>query len=309
MPEQNSQKIKILKRRAFFSILLGIIMVFAACFGFYLGFKQVRQPTLIVLTFHGITDKPIKPWETSWEKLNSIITRLQNHDYKFISPRTFAEKLNQQSFSGRNCLITFDDGLKTSAEAIKRLYKEKQISSAFFILTDFIGKNTYIEASDLKDLQNNFDCHIGLHGKRHYEVTKIIKDGDNLLNELENAKSELATLSGQQITWYSYPFGDYNASATAVIASSSFEFAFTVDGYNVDFDVDHKLIPRIMYLRGADAAKAPSPLDWAPPESAQKGSLTITLSCLVGFISLSWIVRAFFLLRTIKKSLQSQKNR
>ena len=295
-----------MKRRAFFSILIGIVMIAAACFGFYLGFKQVKHPTLIVLTFHGITDKPLKPWETNWDNLSSILNRLENHDYKFISPQEFTEMLNQQSFSGRNCLITFDDGLKTSAEAIKRLYKEKQISSVFFIITDFIGKNTYINAADLKELQNNFGCQVGLHGKRHYEVTKIIKDGDDLLNELESAKSDLSQLTERPVTWYSYPFGEYNASATSVIASSSFKFAFTVDGYNVDPDVDHKLIPRIMYLRGADAAQAPSPLDWAPPEFAQKGSLTITLSCLVGFISLSWIVRAFFLLKTIKKSLESQ---
>jgi peptidoglycan/xylan/chitin deacetylase (PgdA/CDA1 family) len=146
-----------------------------------------------------------------------------------------------------------------------------------------------------------------LHGKRHYEVTKIIAEGDNLLEELETAKAELATLSGQPITWYSYPYGEYNASATAVIASSSLRYAFTIDGYNVDPDVNTRLIPRIMYLRGAEAAQAPSPLDWAPPDLAQKGSLTITLSCLVGFISLSWIVRAFFLLKSIRKTLLANK--
>ncbi len=293
-----------LKKKAFFSIIVAIFLIAGGCFGFYLGWKQVKAPVLLALTFHGVTDSPTLPWEIRYEELDRIISQLKRHDFNALSPAEFEQKVKMRSNTGRNFLITFDDGLKTSAEAIKKLFSEKSICSAFFIITDEIGKENYVDIETLKDLQNNYGCKIGLHGKRHYEVTKIMAENGDLVEELEQARAYLADALNSSINWYAFPFGEYNASAVAAIASTSLELCFTVDGFEIDPDADFKLLPRVMYLRGGIAAGAPDPLDWAPPKLARTGSLTITLACLVIFISLSWIVRA----RNLLRALQAQKN-
>ncbi|GAB4270028.1 MAG: hypothetical protein Kow0029_06510 [Candidatus Rifleibacteriota bacterium] len=304
----SNKQLQTLKKRAFFSILTAIFLIIAGCIGFYLGWKQVKAPILLVLNFHGITDSPSAPWETNYSDLEHILNTMKRNDYEFLSPQAFESALKSRVHEGRKLLVTFDDGLKSSAEAIKKLYKEKGISCAFFIVNDFIGKENYVNKEDLVDLANNYNCKIGLHGQRHYEITKILNENVDLGQELEQAKEQLSAIISRPVTWYAYPFGDYNASATRVIASSSFEIAFTIDGYNIDPDVDFKLVPRIMYLRGGANAGAPDPLDWAPPKIARNGSLTITLACLVFFISLSWIFRSINLLKFVRKVKEEQSS-
>jgi peptidoglycan/xylan/chitin deacetylase (PgdA/CDA1 family) len=305
MTDQKKQQIATLKRRALFAIITAIFLIIGGCYGFYLGWKQVKAPTLLALAFHGVTDKPSLPWETNFSELDEILSSLKLHDFNILTPDQFEIALKNRNFSGRNLLLTFDDGLKTSAQAIKKLYNEQKISSAFFIVTDFIGKENYVDEQTLKELATDFNCKIGLHGKRHYEITKIMAEGDDLLSELDQARTRLAEIVEKPVNWYAYPFGEYNASSVAIIASTSFDFAFTIDGYNIDEDVDFKMIPRVMHLRGAP--DAPSPRDWAPPKVARTGSLTITLACLVLFISLSWIFRATNLLKAVKHIEKQEK--
>lgn len=289
-----------LRKKAIFSIIVANVLIIAGIFGFYLGWRQVKAPVLLALTFHGVTDTPTLPWEIRYQELENIISSLQRHDFKALTPIEFEQLIKTGHRADRSFIVTFDDGLKTSAEAIKKLYREKGISSAFFILTDELGKEAYVDREMLIDLQSNYNCKIGLHGKRHYEVTKILAEGADLAKELDQARAYLADAIGQPVNWYAYPFGEYNASATAVIASTSFDMAFTVDGFEIDGDADKNLLPRVMYLRGGNNAGAPDPLDWAPPQMARTGSLTITLACLVLFISLSWIFRAINLLKAVK---------
>lgn len=300
---------KALRRKAIFSIIVAVVLIGAGCFGFYLGWKQATAPVLLALTFHGVTDSPTLPWEIRYSELENIINTLKRHDFAALTPADFENLVKTRNLSGRKFLLTFDDGLKTSAETIKKLYTEKGISSAFFVINDELGKENYVDAEILQDLQKNFACKIGLHGKRHYEVTKILGEGGDLLAELDQARAYLAQIIDRPITWYSYPFGEYNASAVATIASTSFELAFTIDGYEIDHKAELKLLPRVMYLRGGAGAGAPDPLDWAPPKIARTGSLTITLACLVLFISLSWIFRALNLLKAIKISEKAEKEK
>jgi hypothetical protein len=178
-----------LKRKAVFSIVAALVLNIIGLGGFLIGYKQVKAPFLIVLNFHGVVEKPAYPWEITWSGLNKILNALEKHDFKPITPKNFEEKFNQRDFSsGRYYLVTFDDGLESSVTAIKKLYEQRGISSAFFIVTNLVGSKNYTDYPTLETLKNDFSCKIGLHGKRHYEVTKIIEEGQDLLKELEEAR-------------------------------------------------------------------------------------------------------------------------
>lgn len=298
---KNTQPLKKLRSKIWLSAIISLVLFVAGAIGFYFGWQQVKKPVLVVLAFHGVTDKPSFPWEIYPDTLENFLSQFKRYDYLPVDPVSFSEMF-QHGFSSRNFLLTFDDGLKTSAETIKRLFRERGIKSVFFIVTDLIGKPGYVSAQDISELQNSFGCHIALHGKRHYEVTKIINEGHNLTAELEQARKDLGSITGNNIEWYAYPFGDYNASAAACIASTGIKMAFTIDGTDISEASDRMLIPRVMYLKGAKEAGEADPADWTPPRSAGTGSLTITLSILVVFFGMSWLLKAMMFARTLKQS-------
>lgn len=299
MPDRD---VKGLLRKTIFSAIVSIGLFLAALFGFYLGWQQIKRPVLVTLAFHAVTEKPSLPWEITPEDFDSIIRQFKRHDYAAVDPASLTSMLNN-GFAGRNVLITFDDGLMTSAEAIRQLYQNYGIKSVFFIVTDFLGKPGYADKQTLLDLQNNYACHIGLHGRRHYEVSKIIAEGSDLTAELEQARTDLSAIMHSYIDWYAYPYGDHTASATASIASTGIKLAFTIEGEEIRQNSDRLLLPRVMYLKGAREAGEASPADWLPPASASTGSLTITLSLLAGFLGLSWAFKflTFFKARSSLK--------
>ncbi len=288
-----------LLKRAWFAGLVATVLFAAAIIGFYFGWTQVKKPLIVALTFHGVTDKPSLPWEIYPENLLSYISQLKRHDYTPLEPASLSLML-QQNYHGRHYLMTFDDGLLSSAEAIKTLYKDHGIKSVIFVVLDLIGTPGYADKQTLLDLQNNFGCLIGLHGRRHYEVSKILAEGGNLTEEIEQARTDLSAMLHSVVDWYAYPFGDFNASATACIASTGIKLAFTIEGHSILAEESHFTLPRIMYLKGAREAGEAAVENWLPPASASTGSLTITLSILVGFLGLNWLVKMLTFMRAYK---------
>lgn len=292
---------KALLRKTWFAAIV-CTTLFAACgFGFNLGWNQIKKPILVALTFHGVTEKPSLPWEIHPETLDGFLRQLKRHEYQAVSPASFSDLLNN-GFSGRNFLMTFDDGLEASAAAIKKLYTEYRIESVLFVVTDLIGTPGYMNRQTLLDLQGNYGCHIGLHGRRHYEVSKILAEGGDLTAEIEQARADLSMLTRNVIDWYAYPFGDYNASSAACIASTGIRLAFTIEGTDINRSENRLTLPRVMYLKGAKEAGEADPTDWLPPQNASTGSLTITLSLLVGFLGISWFFKGLTFYRALKKS-------
>lgn len=305
----NKNKLKKLNRHIFFSMILAIGLICASAVGFFLGWKQIKRDILIILNFHGVCDRQFHQWEISKSQLDKIIVKLKSFEYKPLSPFRYKDWRNGLLVPKRRFLITFDDGIKSSAEEIKYLYKQYKIESAFFIVTNFIDKPTFVSKSDLRDLSDNYHTKIGVHGKRHYEYTKIIAENGNLLKEITEAQQILASCTNKEIDWCAYPFGAVNASVTAVLASSTIKNFFTIKGKEARQSDNRFLIPRLMYLSGgASDIETFNINDWAPPKNASRGSLAITLSTLVLFIGLAWLLRGFSLIKVRQKYIISSKS-
>ncbi len=298
----NPSEIKKIRKTYIFTLIVGFLLIVASFAGFYVGLSQFNKEILLVLTFHGVKPDPSHPWELTMEKLEGFIHDLQVNGFSSLPAEEFANWYKSDSNQGKKFLITFDDGLKTSGNAIKSLKEKRNINSALFLITDEVGKPGYLTWDEISELVSSYSVKIGLHGKRHLEVSKILAENTDLLAEIDFAKKEIEEKLNTPVNWYAYPFGDYNASSASLLASSSFDFCFTVDGQEV-LKIDPKhLIPRIMYLNGAKAAGAADPSDFTPPRSKSVGSLTITLSSLVMFIGISWILRSISLMNIYNKN-------
>lgn len=282
-----------MKKSSFYKLIATFLLVISIlCF--YLGYSQVKSPILLALAFHDVSDDEKDFFSIKQDKLFSIIKKLQKHDYKAITPRQFESELllasNQRK--GRKFIVTFDDGRSESANAIRTLKTKFGISSALFIVLDLIGKPDYMDLSTIIDLKENYDCFIGLHGQRHVEVTKILEEKTDLTKELKTAREILGKLVNQEITWFSYPYGETNDEAKKSLKESGLHIAFNVLGGNIKENDDLLFINRIMYIKNAKEKGMPDPESWAPPYTVSNGTLTVTLSLLVGFLSINWFLNA-----------------
>lgn len=269
--------------------VLGTALLLVALVGFYRGWCQISEDVLVVLTFHGVVDQPTQPWEVTFATLEESLRRLQRHGYVPIAPGEFQAWWHGSLPPGRRFLVTFDDGLSSSGQAIARLAREQGIRCLWFIVTDLLGRPGYATPEELRRLASDTGCVFGFHGKTHEEFPKVLEQGRDLAAEIRVGKATLETLTGNLVEFFAYPYGVYSTATRDLVASSGLRFGFTVEPWAVQRGEDDPfLLPRLMFLRGNEEFG-----DWTPPRQARTGGLTLTLAMFVVLLSLRMFVRAW----------------
>lgn len=240
------------------------IFLFTALFCILDIFLLLSIPITVTVLFHDVNNNTIDEFAIDELVLKDTIKEFIKNGYKPITPENFAKGLQEgfPAFS-KNLLVTFDDGKQTSADAIKMLKKEFNINCVFFIITELLNCNNMVSESTIIDLQNNYGCLIGLHGKRHVEVTKIIENGDNLTKELQEASSYLSKLLNKPIEWYAYPYGETNSKAMLQVIKAGFQYIFTIEANLTTSKTQKHNLPRVMYTRHANITGMPDISDYA----------------------------------------------
>lgn len=297
--DTSAHRIAHMKKAIVYHALLALFLFAGAVVGFINGWNKAKAEILIAPTFHGVTDSPTRPWEITWNDLSGLISRLSGHGFTPLEPASFSAWLAGGINGGRRTLVTFDDGLESSADAIRRLRRDHGIGSVLFVTTELLGQPGYLSYEALSALASETGCLIGLHGLRHLEPPKILQAGGDFLAEILKAKHELENRLGTEILWYAYPFGEYDTASRNIIASAGFTFGFTIDGDNIKRDADRLLLPRVMYLKGVEKAGGPAITDWTPPRDASTGSLHITLAIFIALMGLRSLLRLIVLRRAL----------
>ncbi len=267
--------------------LLGVFLIAVAATGFLLGWAQIQQDVLVVLTFHGIVDVPQQPWETTYQDLTEHLARFRRHGYSALSPDQFWDWWNGRLPPGRRFLLTFDDGLESTGRAIARLTHEEGVRPLWFIVTGLLGKPDFMTPEGLVALASQTGCRLGLHGGTHEEFPKILAAGRDLAAEVGRAKADLERLSGGPVEFFAYPYGVHDPASRQVVASSGLRVGFTVEPWSVQRTDDPFLLPRLMYLRGHEEFG-----DWTPPAEARSGGLTMTLAMFAVLMALRMFLKA-----------------
>lgn len=287
------RKIHRARRVMIFKIVVGLSFLITSIMGFFTGFQMTRTEIMLVLAFHGVTEKPFMPWEIRKEKLFGILDGLRRSQFEPSSPEEFEQWMGGFIRGGRRFLVTFDDGLKTSGQAIRDLKKERGITSAIFVVTDFMGKEGYLSRDELAQLASDTGCRLALHGKRHYELPKIASEGGDITAELLEGKRIVEGISGLPISWFAYSFGENDIPSRNAVASAGLRFGFTIEPKPVSRDGDLLRLGRLMYLSGTENSGEPSADDWMPPPEARTGSMLITVAILVFLWGLSQLAQGY----------------
>jgi peptidoglycan/xylan/chitin deacetylase (PgdA/CDA1 family) len=121
--------------------------------------------------------------------------------------------------------LTFDDGRKSDLESAG-LLRSLGYSALFFIATNDIGKNGYVDRNDVIELQR-LGMGIGSHSHHHVQLTPL--SDARLEIELTTSKKILEGIVQSPITHFSFPGGSYDARVLKVAAKAGYRSFFTSD--------------------------------------------------------------------------------
>jgi peptidoglycan/xylan/chitin deacetylase (PgdA/CDA1 family) len=156
--------------------------------------------------------------------------------------------------------MTFDDGMISQFNNALPLLQAHGLKATFFIVVDYLGYEAFVDELNIGDLAAAGQ-EIGSHSRTHPELTSLESWEQD--DELSVSQSILQGLSGQDVTTFAYPAGDYDedviamtddyyiaartANAWALNASSPNLYTLNIIGPNDGGTGDPNVIP---YLQG-----------------------------------------------------------
>lgn len=209
-------------------------------------FELGECSSLRVLLYHDIAPDQVENFKM---QLDFLMER-----WKFITPDEFSKIMrNEIPVTGRNLLLSFDDGFLSNREVAEKILGPRKIKALFFIISNLIGVlNREVEKKliednifqgvqgfkvpdymkgmneeDIKYLITN-GHEIGSHTCSHARLSQL-KDFDDLKNEIYKSKIDLETKFKIPIRHFAYTFADFNSLSKEAlkVAQSCYEFIYT----------------------------------------------------------------------------------
>jgi peptidoglycan/xylan/chitin deacetylase (PgdA/CDA1 family) len=109
--------------------------------------------------------------------------------------------------------MTFDDGMISQFNNALPLLQAHGLKATFFIVVDYLGYDAFMDELNIGDLAAAGQ-EIGSHSLTHSDLTSL--DLSEQGDELSMSQSTLQGLSGQDVTTFAYPAGDYDADVIAM---------------------------------------------------------------------------------------------
>ena len=122
---------------------------------------------LIILNYHCIKNKRESRYDVSFEDFSWQIDYLIAQGYNFLSCRKIISALeSSQALTGKNVLLTFDDGDKSFLSTVYPLLKEKNIKASLFICPGLLAKPGKMSLEDIRKLPPEL-IEVGPHSWSH----------------------------------------------------------------------------------------------------------------------------------------------
>ncbi len=254
------------------------------------GLRQARRATstgrVLVLAYHGIaeeSDDPVlEPYLVTPAMFGQQLDALLARGWRFVDLDTVLAGLaGERTLPRRAALLTFDDGYTDFIEAALPGLTARAIPAVVFAVAALIGaSNVWDQEIGARPRQlmerdqllaaARAGVSIGSHGLSHHTVATM--DASELYAEIHRSADQLEALGLPRPKVFSYPYGEVNDEAPALLRRSGYEAAFIVGDGVVDRAADRYRLPRIqvlaedtadrLRLRLAVAAWPPRWRDW-----------------------------------------------
>jgi peptidoglycan/xylan/chitin deacetylase (PgdA/CDA1 family) len=184
--------------------------------------KKRFTKTAVILTYHRVATVTHDP-HLLCVTPSCFASHLQflKENYQVVSLPELLLRLQNKNLSGKEAVITLDDGYQDNLSEALPLLEKYQLPATIFITTGFLGevaslpwdreyspteRAKFLSSEEISHLANNPLITIGAHTKTHPRLAKIAYQEQ--LAELTVSKATLQQITGRSIDLLAYPFGD-----------------------------------------------------------------------------------------------------
>ena len=165
---------------------------------------------------------------------------IKSKGYNFYDPNFLISNYNKKK-ENKKILVTIDDGFKSFYEEAWPILKKEKIPFILFISTEPVGKNGYMNWSQIKEIEKSDFGIIGHHSHTHdYLIDKTDKE---FISDIEKANEIFLKNLGYIPELFSYPFGEYSKFMKDYI-SKNFKLSFGQHSGVIDVNKDKFELPR-----------------------------------------------------------------
>lgn len=156
----------------------------------------------------------------------------------FIDHRWAVFRPNDKGENAR-WMLTFDDGNISDYEIVFPMMIERNIRATFFVITDKIGSQGYVDWNQIEEMHRYGMC-IGSHSGSHRRMTTLSLQ--EAVREFSQSKRQLEDFLSAPVEAFSYPFGEYSPQLHQIGLESGYRYLCT-SAHGVVNDCD-QVIPR-----------------------------------------------------------------
>ena len=165
---------------------------------------------------------------------------IKNSKFDFFHPKDFENQFNLPK-KNKKILLTIDDGFESFYKEAWPILKKEKIPFILFISTEPVGKNGYMNWSQIKEIENSNIGVIGHHSHTHDYL--IDKSEEEFVSDIEKANKIFVKNFGYIPSLFSYPFGEYSKFMKDYI-SNNFKISFGQHSGVIDVNKDKFELPR-----------------------------------------------------------------
>lgn len=177
-------------------------------------------------------------------------------------------------------VITLDDGHITEYTGALPILKRYGYPYSVFIFSHGTDRPHYLSAEQIREIDASGGT-IGAHTHLHPHLINV--GTDRARSEIIRSKQILEEITGHEIPWFAYPFGEYDQEIRKICKEAGFRLMLTSDPGTVHADTPADLVPRqaivgknmTMKKFAAKLATPPLPVTGRSPAAGRLSSATL----------------------------------
>jgi peptidoglycan/xylan/chitin deacetylase (PgdA/CDA1 family) len=162
---------------------------------------------------------------------------LRDAGFDFVTVAELAKLIDDGPPPAGRLALSFDDGMEDNHSELLPILRDYGIPATVYVATGFIGKANPFMGEDsqarmmtVRELRElaAAGVELGAHTVTHPDLSVMSRD--DCLREMKDSRTELARLTGAEVTTFAYPFCRYGVNAIEAAREAGFLAAVTCEG-------------------------------------------------------------------------------
>jgi len=154
-------------------------------------------------------------------------TLVKNNYHPLFASELAADINSKAALTGKNIILTFDDGYKDFYTQVFPLLKKYNYKATLYVVVNALGTKGYLTRDQIKELAASGLVEIGSHSFNHPDL-RSLKEKDAKF-EISISKVILEEICGQPVTSFAYPFGYYKNEFFSIASTTGYTNAVSVN--------------------------------------------------------------------------------